>query len=199
MEEERIWGYVRETKSSVTDPTVQTPIIDYLETIFPGSEWVHDKVIPKDVRTGRGFDGVLRTRPDFRCERLSLLVEFDGVQHYTEPVRIAKDATNDIAYHSMGYRIVRVPYWLALSREAIVHLFGVDVGHDMCRLTRSFSDNPDFGIGVSTAAFCPTGLERFSNELDALPEVLRDMVVDDLTCVQRNNRYGIAVPFARKD
>lgn len=192
MSDTAFYGYVRETDSRSFNPTMNTPMIDYLSVIHPGEEWVHDKAIPKEIRAQRGGTGTSRIRPDFRCERLSLIVEFDGVRHYTDPIRVAKDARNDDEYCSMGYRVVRVPYWLALSREAIIHLFGVDVGCPMCMFTKSFSDNPDNGVGVSPASYCPTGLERFRREFSGLPKGLRDMVMEDLL-ITDGNEYGVPV------
>ena len=197
MNRSSTWGYVRETYQQISDPATQTAMIDYLHEIYPGHEWIHDQMIPKNVRESRGYSETLRIRPDFRCEELSIIVEFDGVQHYTDPVRIAKDKKNNHIYELMSYSVIRVPYWLSLSDNAIQCLFGVTLNHEMCTFTRSFSDNPDHGAGVSTAAFCTSGLNRFKDELRSLPDDLREMVADDLSIVQEQNPYGIDVPFSR--
>lgn len=49
---------------------------EYLATIFLGEEWVHNKCVPGLKR---------KIRPNYRCERLKLIVEFDGLPHYENP------------------------------------------------------------------------------------------------------------------
>ena len=78
------WGFVRETRdmASGTDKETglnRTGLEDYIKVIFPEipeDNWVHDKPIPDSGR---------RIRPDYRCEDLKLLIEFDGLQHYQQP------------------------------------------------------------------------------------------------------------------
>lgn len=80
------WGFLRETKELAAKAGIdkdtglhRTGMEDYLAVIFPeiqASEWIHDKII----------DGLgRRIRPDYRCERLQLIIEFDGLQHYQKP------------------------------------------------------------------------------------------------------------------
>ena len=72
------WGFLRETNQMAIDAGVdrdtglhRTGLEDYLAVIFPeidSHEWIHDKVI----------DGIgCRIRPDYRCERLKLIIEFE--------------------------------------------------------------------------------------------------------------------------
>ena len=77
------WGFVRETRdmASGTDKETglnRTGLEDYIKVIFPEipvDHWVHDKPIPDSGR---------RIRPDYRCDDLKLLIEFDGLQHYQQ-------------------------------------------------------------------------------------------------------------------
>lgn len=77
------WGYLRETKEAAKKAGIdsktglhRTGLEEYLATIFFGEEWVHDKCVPGLKR---------KIRPDYRCERLKLIVEFDGLPHYKNP------------------------------------------------------------------------------------------------------------------
>lgn len=56
-----------------------------LKVIFPEiseDEWTHDKVVP-------GFKS--QSHPDYQCESLKLIVEFDSLQHYQKPDIIRAD------------------------------------------------------------------------------------------------------------
>ncbi len=89
------WGFLRETKKMAEKSGIdkdtglhRTGMEDYLKVIFPEipiDNWIHDKVIHGCGR---------RIRPDYRCESLKLIIEFDGVQHYRNPKRIKADFEN---------------------------------------------------------------------------------------------------------
>jgi len=79
------WGYLRETKEKAIrdglDPDTglhRTGLEEYLAVIFPDtSDWIHDKSI-KEINGLK-----CNYRPDYRSESLKLIVEFDGIFHYT--------------------------------------------------------------------------------------------------------------------
>ena len=88
------WGFLRETAESAKKAGVdadtglkRTGLEDYLAVIFPNTnDWIHDKPIdnlPEGIKS--------RKRPDYRSKSLMLIVEFDGLQHYTKPDNIEKD------------------------------------------------------------------------------------------------------------
>jgi very-short-patch-repair endonuclease len=56
-----------------------------LKRIFPSETFIHDKVVPNSNT---------KTRPDYRCEKLKLIIEFDGDQHYRNVKKLVhhKDA-----------------------------------------------------------------------------------------------------------
>lgn len=76
---------------------------DYLAVIFleiPPSEWFHDKTIERSSR---------RIRPDYRCERLKLMIEFDGVQHYQKPERIKATSKINASMRSWDIKLSGFP------------------------------------------------------------------------------------------
>lgn len=52
-----------------------------------------------------------RKRPDNRNDDLMLIVEFDGLQHNTDPERIMTDRKNTEIYSNLEYKVVRIPYF----------------------------------------------------------------------------------------
>jgi len=163
------WGFLRETvalakKAGIDKDTGlhRTGLEDYLKVIYPTTnDWIHDKAL------GKINDTLYRSRPDYRSEQLKLIVEFDGLPHYTNPDIIEKDLKNTELYMSFGYRVVRIPYFIQLTNKAVKTLFDIDVSEDL------FDEQvPSLGIkGRNTPAYlCPAGIKRMAEEFKKFPE-----------------------------
>ncbi len=163
------WGFLRETaekaKKAGKDKDTglhRTGLDEYLKVIFPHvNDWIHDKQLGK-------INGKLyRNRPDYRSEKLKLIVEFDGLQHYTKPDNIERDIKNTELYKSFGYKVVRIPYFIQLTNKAVKTLFDVEVNEDL--FDESISS---LGIeGQNTPAYlCPAGLKRMAEDFLKFPE-----------------------------
>lgn len=162
------WGFLRETNELAakagTDKDTglhRTGLEKYLNVIFPeipSSNWIHNKKV----------DGIGRLiRPDYRCESLKLIIEFDGVQHYQKPEQIKADYENQAIYESYGYKVVRIPYFVQLSNDVVRQMFGREVSEQLFD-----SSIPLLGIkGQNTPAYCcPAGLKRMAKEFKNYPE-----------------------------
>lgn len=163
------WGFIRETKEKAIKAGIdkdtglhRTGLEEYLNAIFPNiADWVHDKSI--GVLSGEKC----QCRPDYRSESLKLIVEFDGLQHYTNPNNIIKDESQTLKYARGGYKVVRIPYFIQLTKSAIKILFDITVDDDF------FDPSiPSIGIkGKNTPAFlCPAGIERMAKEFARFPD-----------------------------
>ena len=118
------WGFLRETselakKAGIDKDTGlhRTGLDEYLKVIFPNIEdWIHDKTL------GKINDITYKSRTDYRSETLKLIIEFDGLQHYTKPDIIEKDIRLTKVYEDLGYKVVRIPYFIQLSNKAVKKL-----------------------------------------------------------------------------
>lgn len=135
-----------------------------LAKIFPDYKFIHDNAVP-----GSGISN----RPDYRCEELKLIVEFDGYKHYCEIDTIFKDRLKDEAYTSMGYRIVRIPYFVQLTSDVVKHYFGVDDVDMQINFPHGFI--ADKGAKLP-AEYCSLGIVRFMNELRELIFLRTDII-----------------------
>lgn len=162
------WGFLRETERQAEKAGIdkdtglhRTGLEKYLLVIFPeikAEDWVHDKTIPGLKK---------KIRPDYRCEKLKLIVEFDGLPHYKNPDRILADEQNDIIYQHLGYKVVRIPYFIQLTNDVIEKLFGREVDEPM------FDGSvPSLGIsGRNTPAYCcPAGIIRMAKIFKVFPQ-----------------------------
>lgn len=119
----------------------------------------------------------------FEVQRRMTVVEFDGDQHYWDSLKIKVDAEKDAVARTLGYSVVRIPYWVQLDAETAAHYFGWQV-----------SIAQDFPHGFITtkifpASFSEKGVERFAKEFDALPATTRRAVVYSLR--ERAKEHGI--------
>ena len=105
---------------------------------------------------------------------MSLLVEFDGDEHYRHTLKIKADIEKDEAASVSGYKVVRFPYWVQLTTETLCHYFGLDA--------QVVQDFPHGFIvtKIFPASFCELGVERFRGELERLPGGVRAAVVKSL-------------------
>lgn len=196
------WKYLREKKTKFFDADRNTVLEDYLRSIFPNvHDWVFDSMVPKTIREYRHME-MRRYRPDARSESLGMIIEFDGLQHYQEPKIIYSDAERDSYFRGAGYDVIRIPYFIVLSKSNIRHYFHVDVTNDYCMLRNPFFDSPnnDYGINTSPQAFTYIGYKRFIKDITTLPEDTRKIIRDDLALVSEANEYDIpAIPECWND
>ena len=170
------WGFLRETREDAAKAGIdldtgvcRTGLDEYLEIILPDvHDWVHDQSIKISGKTLVDEKGnAIRTRPDYWSLQIHLVVEFDGLPHYTNPDVILKDIENTQRYEKAGFNVVRIPYFIQLSRNAVKTLFGVDVKQDL------FDESiPSMGLkGRNTPAYlCHEGIKRMAREFVRFPE-----------------------------
>ena len=184
------WKYLRENATKYFNPARHTALPKYLEYMFKGHEFVYNTRIPKEIIQSRDAEAPIKLyRPDARCESLSLIVEFDGVPHYQDQLVVKQDRDKDAYLRKLGYTVVRIPYWIQLSRDVIDYLFQDVRSHltlsdddKMCELPYSFydPDKEDPGLNISIGAMCEAGRDRFLDEIRSMPQSIQLQVYDDL-------------------
>ena len=169
------WGYLREKRKQASgydadNGLSRTALIDYLLAIFPDTkedDWINCKIvdtIPKEQR--RGF------KPDYRNEEKKLIIEFDGADHYTNIKNIKRDLERNDYYEKYGYKVIRIPYFIQLTKSVIMQMFGVEMEEEMFpEGIGSMGPNGDGAEEGNTPAFIPhQGIIRMANEFKNFPE-----------------------------
>lgn len=110
------------------------------------------------------------------------VVEFDGPRHYRDAMVICRDREKDEIAKGLGYKTVRIPYWVQLTTETLMYYFGIE----KC-IEQSFSHG-FITTKEYPASFCPDGIEIFGNQLRVLPRHARRMVFDSL--VEKISKHG---------
>ena len=148
-----------------------------LKKLFPNNTFVHDKFIKVNNNYITNICGQ-KIRPDYFCESLKIVVEYDGYQHYTDPFVILKDKYNTEALRSVGYTVIRIPFYVQLDKYAIKHYFNIDFNnllYDTCS---------DHGFihpkATLPSQFCEHGIDKFNNDLCVLPKEVTNSIVNSL-------------------
>jgi hypothetical protein len=160
------WGFLRETiedakKAGIDKDTGlhRTGLEEYLKVIFPNvDDWIHNKSCSEWER---------KVRPDYRSESLKLIIEFDGLQHYNNIKKIIDDIEKTEYYKKLGYKVVRIPYFIQLTNTVVETLFGIEIDETL------FNESiPSLGIKGrnSPANLCPAGVKRMAEEFAKFPE-----------------------------
>lgn len=122
---------------------------EYLKLL--SDDWVNDKSVPNSDS---------RSRPDYRSENLKLIVEFDGYHHYNSTARICKDYANNELYVSLGYKVIRIPYFIQMSTELLRDIFKVNI-----KVERTYEDGFIDSSALLPADFCEMGVQKFEQDL----------------------------------
>ena len=164
-------GFLRETQKDAISAGIdkeqnieRTGLEIYLKIIFPEiDDWIHDQTVPNLMSNGKKS----KIRPDYRSEKLKMIVEFDGLPHYQNVDTIINDEKKDEIYVANGYKVVRIPYFIQLTNEVVYKLFGVKVKEQL------FNPSiPSLGINgrYSPAFLCPLGITRMAKDFIKFPQ-----------------------------
>lgn len=186
------WGYLRETKEKAQKAGIDTEtglcrtgLEEYLKAVFPHvNDWISNKKV----------EGLKRNfRPDYRSEQLKLIIEFDGLPHYTNPLNIHLDEEKTKYYQDAGYKVVRIPFFIQLSNKVVKRLFGVDVAEPL------FDENyASLGAsGKNTPAFlCSAGIKRMAKEFYQLSPEQYDI---NIAALEKGEYYLTEVNVLKKE
>lgn len=172
MKEVGKWGFLREDsvaakKAGIDRPTGlhRTGLEDYLRVIFPGADWVHDGELPQ----GRNLEK-RKLRPDYRCEDLNLIVEFDGLPHFKYP-SVEDDLLKTQYYQDvLKYNVVRIPYFIQLTKDAVSKFFGKFVVNTDVELFDGRFASLNANNRCLPSCLCSVGLMRMALEFVRFPE-----------------------------
>jgi len=129
---------------------------------FNDGIWIHDKKF------------VGRSRPDYRNDKLKLIVEFNGHQHYTSSKRIVQDEIKLNEETKLGYKVVEIPYFVQLSTDVCKILFDVELKIEQ-KYPHGFIDDKC----ILPADFCELGIERFKSDIKKFA-CIKNEIVDSL-------------------
>ena len=170
------WGFLKENSRKIKKGEIDDDIglhfnglDEYLEVLFPDYKWIYNQRFYY-------YDDNKEKRyiiPDYRCEELKLVVEFDGILHYTDHNTILRDANNERIYKKMGYTVIRIPYFIQLTNVVVNTLFKQ---YSNVLSVKENLFNPNISSmygeckGFGPAYTCASGFKRMVNVLKQFPQ-----------------------------
>lgn len=145
----------------------QPKLAEALQQIVDPNDWLGTEIpVPKT-----------RCKWDmgFKLDGRVVIVEFDGYGHYTEPLVIKRDREKDLVAAGLGYKVVRVPYWVQLTNETLEFYFGIKA-----------QINQDFPHGFISkppklpSCYCTLGAQKFDSEINTLPDTVKNAIIQSL-------------------
>jgi len=138
---------------------------EILKNLLPDRNFIHDKSVPGSKNK--------RRRPDYRNDDLQLIIEFDGDSHYCKAGRIINDAIKDADYNTLGYKVIRIPYFIQMNTNLLQFIFG-----EGTKLT--YAQEYDHGFidkrAVLPADYCELGIEMFENDLQKFSQCKDEII-----------------------
>ena len=140
---------------------------EFLKILYPDLEFIHDKIMPNS--------GILN-RPDYRNDELKLIVEYDGDKHYKDTKSIKNDLIKNKMYRdTLGYKIIRIPYFVQLSKESIKHYFDKEIDIEQIYPHGFISKNC-----ILPADFSEWGTGIFINTFNSLPDNIKTEIKNSI-------------------
>lgn len=151
------------TMKKTTHYLTEKKLGEIFSEILPNKQFIHDKTVPNSN---------CKMRPDYRFEDLKLIVEFDGNRHYQQVEVILKDEQKDNIYKKLGYRIVRIPYFIQMTNKLLQGLFNQEFVYTQVYPHGFIDDNV-----ILPATFCELGIKRFLNDLENFANYREDIIL----------------------
>ena len=136
---------------------------EYLKVIFPGIDFIYNR---------RLLNSKILIRPDYQSEQLKLVVNFDGFQHYSDVSRCLSDEKLKAECCRLGYRLVRIPYFVQFDTQAIKSLFSKDMVFNQVYEHGFISK-----ICLLPANYCELGLIQFKEDLETFNYLSGDILL----------------------
>ena len=152
-----------------------------LSEIFPAFEFIHDKSVPGSANN--------RWRPDYRCEINKLIVEFDGDSHYCKAARIISDNTKDAEFINLGYKIVRIPYFIQITSDVLRHIFNLNKP-----FTQQYPNGFIDPAAILPADFCELGVKKFLEDLEIFSFHKNEIIASLIQKVKEKKDVNLVMP-----
>lgn len=152
---------------------------------WPNGEWGSQKRFAYDPSNKRKYYMV-----DCFSDKMKIIWEYEGPDHYENVWKLKRDEERAEYFINLGYKFLRWPYWLQLTKDVAKHYFGDDFSEK--KYLRAIKevykvDKPEFVLSPglhesknTPANYVANGVRRFMKELDELPKSAKAQLAEGL-------------------
>lgn len=189
------YGSLRE--KSVNANRCESTLSEWMNYLFPNEGIIFDTIIPDEAQMNRGAEEFHRYRPDVRIERLNLVVELDGINHFQSVKVIMSDRDKDEFLTSLGYKVIRIPFFIQLTTEIIEYYFGItNVKGSVCKCGfYSRTNNPSTLNPNMPANFSSLGYQKYLKIVENLPIKSRNEIENSIEAAIELHGYEMVLPI----
>lgn len=172
-----MYGFLRETENQAIKGGLDkdtgiglTGLDTYLQILFPSLNWVHDEICNPPIIKSNGSTS--RVRPDYQYSKVKVAINFDGLPHYQNPDIILKDYQQYFLYKQNGWKLIRIPYFIQLTKSACDILFSGITGYNSPEKELFPENIPSIGLynKCSPKYLCNQGIIRMAYEFHKFPK-----------------------------
>ncbi|NQY20926.1 MAG: DUF559 domain-containing protein [Campylobacteraceae bacterium] len=152
-----------------------------LNELFPENDFIRDKSVPNSKNK--------RLRPDFRSDKMKIILEFDGDSHYCKAQRIKTDILKDNDYQSLGFKVFRIPYFVQMSSQLLKMIFDKDIDFEQ-KYPNGFIDKKV----ILPADFCELGINLFKKDLEKFSYCKSEIIKSLNTKIEEKSDVELVIP-----
>ena len=152
---------------------------------WPNGEWGSQKRFAYDPNNKRKYYMV-----DCFSDKMKIIWEYEGPDHYENVWKLKRDEERAEYFKKIGYKFLRWPYWLQLTKDVAKHYFGNDFSEKkyLKAIKEVYKVNkPEFVLSPglhesknTPANYVANGVRRFMKELDELPRSAKAQLAEGL-------------------
>ncbi len=162
----------------------ETKLGDILKIIYPKHEFIRNKIVPNSN---------VRFRPDYRCDELHLIFEFDGYNHYNSSKRIKMDSTKNRIYEGMGYKVICIPYFVQMDSGFMKNILNLDIEFNLLFPHGFISED-----ALLPCDYCELGIDKFLKDLNTFRYCRNDIIQSLKNKFIQTNDIELVVPNSLK-
>ena len=152
---------------------------------WPDGDWGSQKRFKYDPNNQRKYYMV-----DCFSDKMKIIWEYEGPDHYEDVWKLKRDEERAKYFEDIGYKFLRWPYWLQLTKDVAKYYFEKSYNEDkyLQAIKKIYKvDKPEFVLSPgfhesknTPANYVANGVRRFMKELDELPRSAKAQLAEGL-------------------
>lgn len=150
-----------------------------LLSIVGSENWIGNEI--------KVLDSLKRWDMGFKYNGSTYIIEFDGDRHYADALVISSDNYKNKAAESLGYKIIRIPYFVQLTNQTLKYYFSF-FDTSSINIVQSYKHGFIDKKAKCPASYCKLGTDLYKSIVKSLPDNIREDIQNSL--IEKSKIYG---------